>query len=161
VSTLLDAGADKVVIGSGALEVEGLVGDLSQVFGSQALVCAVDVVDDRGAAIAVRSGTVEISVAPLDAARTLEAEGAGEILLQNVKRDGLMGGPDLARIAEFGSALSVPLIVGSGIASGSHVVHAREAGASAVSVGALFQFTEETPQSLKNSLAREGIPVRR
>lgn len=160
VSTLLDAGADKVVLGSGAFEVQGLVGELAEVFGSQAVVCALDVANDTGASMAVRSGTVEVLGDSLDAARSLEAEGAGEILLQNVKRDGSMGGPDLARIRQLAAALSVPIIAGSGVASGSDVLKVQQAGASAVSIGALFQFSQETPGSLKEFLAAAGVPVR-
>ncbi len=160
VSALLDAGADKIVLGSGPFEVQGLVAELAQVFGSQAVVCSVDIVDDRGEAIALGSGTVEVSVDPLATAVRLEAEGAGEILVQNLKRDGSMSGPDLARIAQFAAALKVPLIAGSGIASGSHVLQVQQAGASAASIGALFQFSHETPASLKAFLAATGVPVR-
>lgn len=160
VSTLLDAGADKVVIGSGAFEIEGLVAELAQVFGSQAIVCAVDVFDDSGNSVAIRSGTVGIPTGPLETALNLEAKGAGEILFQNVHRDGSMTGPDLPRIEELAAALSVPLIAGSGIGSGAHVLQVHQAGASAVSVGALFQFSQETPRSLKEFLAAAGVPVR-
>jgi len=162
VSLLLEAGADKIVLGTAAVTRPGLVRELAKVFGSQAIVCAIDCVDDSGVEIAYESGTrKESSMSALELGRSLQELGAGELLLQNVSRDGLMGGISKELVAQLSELVSVPVIAGSGISSGEDVHSIATAGASGAAIGALFQFTRETPTTLKDYLAAQGIPVRR
>jgi cyclase len=68
------------------------------------------------------------------------AAGAGEIVLNSVDRDGTMSGMDLKLIRQASSALSVPLVAVGGASNIANIKAAVEAGASAVSAGALFVF---------------------
>lgn len=160
VAELLSAGADKVVIGTAAIETPELVARLAAAFGSQAIVCAVDAVDDDGEAIAIRSGSVQVKESPAIVSKVLEEAGAGEILLQNVSRDGLLGGLDLNLLEEVSKIIAIPLILGSGAARVEDFYSAQSSGASAVSAGALFQFTEVTPLVVKKFLKSKGVPTR-
>lgn len=161
VSLLLEAGADKIVLGTAAVTTPGLVGELAGVFGSQAVVCSIDCVDDSGVGLAYESGTRNVSIRALELGLELQRLGAGELLLQNVSRDGLMGGVSTNLVAQLSKSVSVPVIAGSGISSGEDVFMLAAAGASAAAVGALFQFTHETPGTLKKYLFAQGILVRR
>jgi cyclase len=67
---------------------------------------------------------------------------------------------DLAGIARMATAVSVPVIASSGAGSYDDFLKAFEAGADAVSAGAMFQFTEQTPRGARNYLAEHGIAVR-
>jgi len=156
----LRAGADKVIIGSAAVRDPAFVTAASQRFGAQAVVVSVDSVADAGDAVAIDGGSTRVELDPVDLAVQAVAAGAGEILLQSVHRDGLLHGMDLDLIRRVSSAVSVPVIASSGAGNYDHLLQALQAGADAVSAGAMFQFTEQTPRGARNFLAREGIAVR-
>lgn len=155
----LRAGADKVVIGSAALRDVGFLAAAARRFGSQAVVVAIDVLADGGS-VAVEGGTVPVTRDPVDVAREVAAAGAGEILLQSVDRDGVMMGMDLTSIARVSEAVDVPVVASSGAGSYPHLLEAIQAGADAVSAGAMFQFTEQTPRGARDYLSAHGVSVR-
>jgi imidazole glycerol-phosphate synthase subunit HisF len=154
----LRAGADKVVIGSAAVRDTSFITASAQRFGSQAVVVAVDVADDGR--LAVEGGSVRVDVDPIQLAQAVVAAGAGEILLQSISRDGMLTGMDLDMIARMTAAVDVPVVASSGAGSYQHLLEAVEAGADAVSAGAMFQFTEQTPRGARNFLAASGVAVR-
>ncbi len=77
---------------------------------------------------------------PIELARRAVGEGAGEIVLNAIDRDGTMSGYDLELIAAVSSVVDVPLIASGGAGRIEHFVEARRAGAAAVAAGALFVF---------------------
>ena len=163
VRRLLEVGADKVAIGTGVVEAPGLVEAAAEKFGSQCVVAVVDThaMPDGPDRAWIRSGTEATDLDPVDLARSLEAAGAGEILLQSVARDGTMVGYDLATIGAVAAAVSIPVIASGGAGTYDHMVAALEAGASALAAAAIFHFTEQTPMEAKHHLAAAGYPVRR
>jgi cyclase len=116
---------------------------VADVFGSQAVVGAVDVRKSRlgGWRVLARSATVDTGLA-LDAhVQALVQAGAGELLVNNVDRDGCMTGFDLDLIRRVTRAVNVPVIACGGAGSVDHLRQAvRDAGASAVAAGSLFVF---------------------
>lgn len=138
---LLLAGADKVVIGT-ATEI---VPDAARKFGSQCVSVTINATDALEAA---------------EKATRLEGDGCGEIVLFSVARDGTMDGYDLALIEAVAKAASVPVVAAGGARDYEDLHHAFEAGADAVAVGAMFQFTDATPRGAKAYLAQKGVPVR-
>lgn len=166
VSTLADfeatlrAGADKIVIGSAAARDLQFIADASRRFGAQAVVVAVDVFSDRADSIAIEGGTLEIPRDPVEFAKKVVSAGAGEILLQSVERDGMLGGMDLATISRMAAGVAVPVVASSGAGSYEHLLQALNSGADAVSAGAMFQFTEQTPRGARDYLAKHGVAVR-
>lgn len=157
---ILRAGADKVILGSEALRNLDFVSDVANRFGTQAVVVAVDVVDDTATSVAIESGTIVLKRAPVDAARDAAMAGAGEILLQSVKRDGVLGGMDLETIHEVSHAVRIPVVASSGAGTYADLLAAISAGADAVAAGAMFQFTEQTPRGARNFLSENGVAVR-
>lgn len=158
VRALLRAGADKVVVGTAAWEEPGLVRRIADAVGNQAVVVSLDV---RGGLCCSRNGKVQQATAfAANAARHFEREGAGEILLQAVERDGTMRGYDLQMIASVSEAVGIPVIASGGAGCYAHMAEAVLAGASAVAAGAMFQFTDLTPRGAAQYLARQGIEAR-
>jgi cyclase len=102
-------------------------------------------------------GTTDSAVS---AASRLETLGAGELLLQNTSRDGLMEGMDLASIEAVSNTVGVPVIAGSGAGTPQDALEALQAGASAVAIGAMFQFTPVTPNQVKEHISGQGLEVR-
>lgn len=162
VSNLLSAGADKVVVGSAAVTNDNLISCLAEEFGSQAIVVAVDVLTTPDSdAIAIYSGTRTITIRPCDLVIELIQKGAGEILLQNIDRDGLLCGLNIPLIHEVCEVASVPVLASSGLSSTENAVSAIQAGASAVVAGAILQFTEVTPAGIRSAISEAGYDVRR
>lgn len=159
VAQLLEAGADKIVLGTKANP--KVISELAEKFGSQAIVCSVDASGEDGSAVAVESGRRIIEISPLGHARRLVNAGAGEILLQHVDKDGTMEGINATLIESVASDVAVPVLASSGLSSPQDAVRAAKAGAAGVVVGALLQFTQATPADIKGALASAGFDVRR
>ena len=141
---LISAGADKVVLGSSHLP--GLVTEASRKFGAQAVVIS----------LAYRL----VPIAAAKVAQGFEHYGAGEILLQSVERDGTLSGYDLDMIAAVSRAVSIPVIASGGCGTYEHMAEALRAGAHAVAAGAMFQFTDQTPQGAAKYLQDCGFNMR-
>lgn len=157
----LEAGADKVVIGSAFYDKPQLVGSLAREFGSQAIVTAIDIRDDGTVGTLSVSGSRFHKIDPVSLARRLEDSGAGELLVQNVQRDGTMVGMDVQNLRRVADAVSIPVIGSSGAGAPEDMLLAVKSGCSAVAAGALFQFTETTPRMVKNVLSANAVEVRK
>lgn len=157
---LLAAGADKIVIGTATGEAPELISELASEFGSQAIVCSIDSIDDSRKSVCVRSGSVVKHIDPVALAIRSERLGAGELLVQNVSRDGKMEGMAFELFSAVSKAVGIPVIGSSGAASAEDFMKALQAGCSAVACGAAFQFTDTTPNQIKAHLKKAGILVR-
>jgi cyclase len=143
VRKILALGAEKVVINTQAIEDPGFVKAVSDDNGAQSITVCIDVKRDFFGRIrvATRCGQNKINQDPVALARRMEAEGAGEIVLQSIDRDGTLSGYDIKLIRSVAQAVDVPVIALGGAATEQDLVRAvREAGASAVAAGAMFVF---------------------
>ncbi len=158
---LLLAGADKVAVCTAAIERPELVREIAERFGSQSLVVSIDVrrIGDRHR-VFTRAGTSPTGLDPVAVAVRAAEQGAGEILLTSVERDGTMNGYDLELVRSVACAVDVPVIASGGCGSASDMADALRAGAGAVAAASVFHFTELTPLVAKEHLAEQGFPVR-
>lgn len=164
INQLLRAGADKVAICTGAVDVHGLVEAAADRFGSQAIVVSMDI---RQSNVWVKSGScgrcwaIERKIQnPAAWARRYQDRGAGEILLQSIDRDGTMEGYDLDLIREVSAAVTVPVIASGGCRDYADMLSAFKAGADACAAGALFSFTDATPRGAAQFLKFNNVEVR-
>ena len=151
VEDLLRAGADKVAIRTLIDKEPDTVERICRRFGCQAIVAAVDY-ENRIPTLA--AGTTPIWCT------FLEAIGVGEILLTCVEAEGTMSGYDTNMIEAVVAQVDCPVIAHGGCSGPEDMLKAIQAGASAVAAGALFQFTDHTPQSCAKWLAEHGVEVR-
>ena len=136
-------GIEKVSLGAAAFDIPGLVRAASFEFGAQAVVVTLDVKKGLlGKATArTHNGTRDTKVTPLDAAREFEKQGAGEILLYCIDRDGTWSGFDLKLIETVSRSITVPVVATGGAGSLQDIkAVVREAGASAVAIGSMAVF---------------------
>lgn len=142
VRRLIRSGVEKVVVNTAATESTDLLTEAAAVFGSQAVVGAVDVKRTLlgGCKVVARSATVDVKVSLEDHVRRLAGAGAGEILLTSVDRDGMMNGYDLDLIKRVAQCVSVPLVACGGAGTIDHLSQAIREGASAVCAGSMFVF---------------------
>jgi cyclase len=162
VRRLLQVGADKVVVGTAAVERPQIVAEAASRFGAQCVVVAIDHTDtDDGTVVAIRCGTQPTDRSPVGLAKQMEDLGAGEILLTSVDRDGTMEGYDVETIRAVTDAVSIPVIASGGAGNYEHMAEALgDGGASAVAAASIFQFTQQTPMEAKRYLKEKGYPVR-
>jgi cyclase len=158
-SACFQNGAEKVVIGTSAVENSDLITEISEVYGSQAVIVSIDLSADHKY-IYTHSGKKSQRIDFIEFAKKVELLGAGEILLQSFSKEGTMTGYDLRAINLLANSLEIPVIASSGAGALTDFRAAVNEGASAVAAGAFFQFTENTPTIVRNFLHDSGIKVR-
>jgi len=143
VRTLLSIGIEKVILNTAAVENPGLIRMAADYAGSQAVVVSIDVKQDRlgRSEVFARSGQKATGLDPTLHARTAEAHGAGELLLNSIDRDGVMGGYHIELTRRIADAVGIPVVACGGagkIQDLADVIHLG--GASAAAAGSLFVF---------------------
>jgi cyclase len=162
IRNLLLAGADKVLINSASIAKPGLINKAAIKFGSQCIVAGIDyrTMDERSS-VWVECGRVETKIDPVDHARFLSDQGAGEILLNSIDRDGMMNGYDLEMANKVADAVSIPVIICGGAGNFSHLEAAMKGTSIAgVACASLFHFGDNNPMRARSYLRNQGLPVR-
>jgi cyclase len=158
---LLDAGADKVAVNTAAVVRPGLLDELSETFGRQCTVLALDAARSGSAwETVIRSGRERTGLDAVAWARDAVDRGAGEILLTSWDRDGTGDGYDLELIAAVRERVRVPIIASGGAAGPAHMAEALEAGADAVLAASILHDGHTTVGGLKRALDALGVEVR-
>ncbi len=163
VRALLLAGADKVSFNSAAVADPTVVARAASRFGSQCIVVAIDAkaVGPGRWEIFTHGGRRPTGIDAIEFALEVERNGAGEILLTSMDRDGTRSGFDLALTRTVVDAVSIPVIASGGVGTLEHLVEGvTEGGASAVLAASIFHFGEFTIAQAKARMADAGIPVR-
>ena len=158
--SVLSAGADKISLNSVALKDLSFVRKASDRFGSQCIVCSIDVKNIEGEYKIFNQQEGVVDINPLDLAKQYQDNGAGEILLTSVDCDGSANGYDLELIKLFKGRLNIPIILNGGMGEPDDAVEAIENGANAVAAAYIFHFSQWTPNDVKLALSENNIPVR-
>lgn len=140
---IFSLGFEKVIINSASFRNMGLISEAASIFGSQSIVCSVDLKKNwlGQAELVSQSGKKRERVGLRQHLMAAEKAGAGEILVNSVDRDGTMSGYDLNIIRQVADTVSVPVIACGGAGSIDHFADAiKIGGASAVAAGSLFVF---------------------
>ncbi len=159
---LLLAGADKVSVNSAAVSRPELIRELSDHFGNQAVVLAIDA-RKKGSSweVYVAGGRTPTGLDALRWAEQGAQLGAGEILLTSMDADGTRGGFDISLCKAIWQVVGVPLIASGGAGSKQHFAAVLQDGiADAALAASVFHFGEISIPELKTYLAQQGIPVR-
>jgi cyclase len=134
------AGVEKVVLGRASAKPAAMRA-LASSFGSQAVAACIDCRRvDGGWRVAQDRGRALTQSDPVSAARAAEDAGVGEIIVQNIERDGARTGYDLDLIASVCGAVDVPVVALGGAGGLGHLGEGLSAGASAVASGSAFVF---------------------
>ena len=167
VREMLKAGADKVAVNSAAIFNPKLINELCAIFGSQCIVIAIDAKrvssNPLKWEIFTHGGRKPTGINAIDwAVKMTEGEnGAGEILLTSMDRDGTKDGFDLELTKAVSNAVDVPLIASGGVGNLSHLSEGViEGGANAVLAASIFHFGEFTIEEAKKAMREKGIEVR-
>lgn len=164
---LLRAGADKVSVNTAAINDPGLVGGVSDEFGAQCAVVAIDArrrTDDHDGPtfeVYTHGGRRPTGIDAVEWAVEVQRLGAGEILLTSMDRDGTKDGFDCELTAAVADATTIPVIASGGVGTLDHLVAGVTDGhADAVLAASIFHFSTHTVAEAKAVLAAAGVDVR-
>lgn len=121
IQRIVSLGVEKVAIGAAAVQRPALIEEAAGKVGRQSVVVVMDV--RRKGLLGGRfqlhifNGRQATGLDPVDFARKMEGLGAGELVLNNIDRDGTMQGYDLALVESVRAATTLPLTILGGAGS--------------------------------------------
>ena len=157
------AGADKVSINTAAVHRPELIRELSQEFGAQAVVLAIDArrAGEGSWNVYTKGGRQDEGIDAVGWARRGEELGAGEILLTSMDTDGVQTGFDCALTRAVVAATSIPVIASGGAGTPEDFIDVFTNGhADAALAASVFHYGKYTVAALKGHLAAAHVPVR-
>ncbi|WP_345750229.1 imidazole glycerol phosphate synthase subunit HisF [Microbacterium rhizophilus] len=164
VARLQGVGADKVGVNSAAIARPGLLSEIADRFGAQALVLSLDVKRSprtpSGFVVTTHGGRTETDLDALAWAREAIDRGAGELLVNSIDADGTKQGFDLELIRLMRELSTVPVIASGGAGAPEHFPPAVAAGADAVLAASVFHSGQLTIDDVKRALRAEGAVTR-
>ena len=162
VDALLKCGADKVSINSSAVKRPELVNELSNKFGSQCIVVAIDAKQINGQwKVHLAGGSIPTDLDLFDWAKEVEERGAGEILFTSMNNDGTKNGFANDALSRLSEELNIPIIASGGAGTIQHFVDTFKIGkADAALAASVFHFGEIEIIDLKKELKKNNIEAR-
>ena len=160
---LLLAGADKVSINTAAVKNVNFVKEASKKFGSQCMVVAIDAkkVSENKWEVFTHGGRNKTGIDVVEFAKQVEANGAGEILLTSMDRDGTKSGYDIDLLKVITENINVPVIASGGVGTLNHLYDGIvKGGASAVLAASIFHYGEYKIKEAKEYLNSKNVLVR-
>jgi len=161
---ILMSGADKVSVNTAAVRRPELITELSNEFGAQAVVLAIDARRREPSAwnVYTRGGRDDEGIDAVEWAARGEALGAGEILLTSMDTDGVQQGFDCPLTRAVSRATHIPVIASGGAGQPDDFVRVLTEGeADAALAASIFHYGTYSITELKDHLERHGIPVRK
>ena len=162
VSTLLNAGADKISINTSAIKNPQLIKELANRFGSQCVVLAIDTkFEDNNWYVYINGGRIKTDLKTIDWAKQAVELGAGEILLTSMNNDGTKDGFAIDITKQISEAVNVPIIASGGAGTMEHFKNVFVNGkADAALADSVFHYKEIAIPELKTFLKLNKIEIR-
>ena len=160
---VLKCGADKVSVNSGAIRNPSLIEEAAKRYGDQCVVLSVDVKRVDGVfRVFAKGGRENTGMEAISWIKRCVDDGAGEIVVNSIDTDGVKQGFDLEMLEAVCNAVSVPVIASGGAGCIEDFTKLFKAlpGVDAGLAASIFHFGEVAISDLKNTLAKEGIPMR-
>jgi len=162
INKLLNCGADKVSINTAAVQSPKMIIESSKKFGSQCIVVAIDAKKNGNKwEVFTHGGRNNTNLDAIEFAKKMEDNGAGELLVTSMDRDGTQIGYDNDLMFKISSTVNIPVIASGGVGNLDHLVDGIKLGnASAVLAASIFHYGTHSINEAKQYLNSKGIPVR-
>lgn len=163
VRRLLNAGADKVAMNSGAVKNPELIKEAASKFGNQCIVVAVDAKrnpDSKSWNVYTKGGRHDTGLDALGWIKQAYELGAGEILLTSMDCDGSKNGYDLDLTSKVAKEVNIPVIASGGAGALKHIVDAFDSGADAALLASLLHYKELSIAEIKTAMKTANISTR-
>ena len=156
----IEAGAEKVILNSIAGENPGFIRKAVDAFGSSTITVCIDVKNDfwRNEKVWIRVGTKSINFNPVQFARLMEENGAGEIIIQSISRDGTMTGYDINLVRKIADSVTIPVVSLGGAGKLKDLIDLNDlVSLNGLAAGSMFVFHGERHAVLVNYPERQEI----
>ena len=157
-------GADKIVLGSNAINKKNLIEQISKKYGNQSIIQSVDckkIPKDNTYTVIGSSGTENLLQNPIEFSLKVLERGVGEIMINNIDNDGSLMGYDLDLMKMVSKKINCPILALGGAGNWQHILDLlSETDISAACTQNIFHFTEESILSAKKFLKDNNIKVR-
>ena len=163
INKLLNCGADKVSINTAAVQYHNLLKEAGRRFGSQCIVVAIDAkkTDENKWSVFTHGGREQTDIDAIEYAKISENNGAGEILLTSMDKDGTQSGYDIELTSKITKAINIPVIASGGVGTLDHLKDGIvKGGASAVLAASIFHFGIFSIKEAKEYLKSKNVSVR-
>ena len=163
INKLLNCGADKVSINTAAVQNHNLIKEAARRFGSQCIVVAIDAkkTDENKWSVFTHGGREQTDIDAIEYAKISENNGAGEILLTSMDKDGTQSGYDIELTSKITKAINIPVIASGGVGNLDHLKDGIvKGGASAVLAASIFHFGTFSIKDAKDYLKSKNVSVR-
>jgi len=162
-SRVLDSGADKVSVNSGAIKNPALIYEAAKKFGSQCVVLSADIKRVEGEfRVFAKGGREDTGIEAISWIKNGVESGAGELVINSIDTDGVKNGFDIELLQRVCDVVKVPVIASGGAGTVQHFIDlfnevpTVDAGLAA----SVFHFGDIKISDLKNELRLNGINVR-
>ena len=160
---LFDNGADKILINTGAVRNPKIIRQISNYYGSQAVVLQLDCkkINNENWEVYIDYGRERTGINAIEWVKKISNYGVGEILVTVIDYDGKRNGVDLNFIKKIRKISNLPIIVGGGIGNENHIEQIfKIKDVNAVSLSSIFHYEEFTSKVLKLRLNKKGFKLR-
>lgn len=159
---LFEVGANKVSVSSAAVENPGLIADIAQVFGNDAVVLAIDAMHEEDDWwVYTQGGKRATGLRVVKWAQRGERLGAGALLLTSMERDGTKNGFELELVGAVARAVNIPIIASGGAGSmDDFVALFAQTNASAGLAASIFHYGVVTIPELRAYLKTNNIVIK-
>ena len=159
---LLRNGADKVSINSAAVKNPNLINEMSNAFGNQCVVVAIDAKKINNKWIVhLVGGKEKTNIDLFDWANEVESRGAGEILFTSMDNDGTKKGFANSALSKLSEIVNIPIIASGGAGCNKDFLDTFTVGnADAALAASVFHFGKIKISELKKDLKKNNIPIR-
>ena len=160
---VLNCGADKVSVNTGAINNPALVHEAAELYGDQCVVLSADIKRVNGQfRVFARGGRDDTGMEAIEWIKRCVGEGAGEVVVNSIDTDGVKQGFDIELLRAVCDAVQVPVIASGGAGNIRHFIELFKAvpQVDAGLAASIFHFGEVKIADLKAEMAANGIPAR-
>ena len=160
---VLNCGADKVSVNTGAINNPALVHEAAELYGNQCVVLSADIKRVNGQfRVFARGGRDDTGMEAIEWIKRCVGEGAGEVVVNSIDTDGVKQGFDIELLRAVCDAVQVPVIASGGAGNIRHFIELFKAvpQIDAGLAASIFHFGEVKIADLKAEMAKNGIPAR-
>jgi cyclase len=143
IERIIKSGSEKVIINTMGFLDKDFLREAVREFGSSTIAVSIDVKKEflKGNVVYINGGTRSTGANPVEYAKRIEGDGAGEILINSIDRDGIMEGYDIELIKNVSGTVRIPIIACGGAGKlNDFRMAVIQGGASGVAAGSFFVF---------------------
>jgi len=161
---ILRSGADKVAINTAAVANPRIISEIANEFGSQCMISSIEAkkIDDSRWEVYTNNGRERTGLDVVTWAKTCVKNGAGEILLTSVDREGTRKGFDIGLVEAVSSEVNVPIIASGGMGRPEDLLSVvSKGGADGVAMADILHYERAEIAEIRALAESNGLGVRR